>query len=701
MNVIKDLHNISTNVNLSFAEKVARLLAIGTEVLGLEMGIVSHIFDGTYRVIQAVSPNNEIVDGAEFALADTYCADAVNTKAIVAYSNIDVSPGASHPCYSLYPLKSYLAIPLQVDGQFYGTLNFSSITPKDTAFTSLDYDYLLLLGDWIGSEISRQRALSEMLKQKAALEEQHTLLNQITELAGVGTWELDYTTGKVIWSASLRKMVHLNESADVTPSTILKYISNNKARAYYEEKFYEIAKTGEDWTYELEIVTEIGETRWFENRAHPVLKDGKCIRIIGATRDITDRVYTTQSLRHKTELAEQALKARSEFLANMSHEIRTPIHGVQGMLETLSKTTLTTKQKKYTHVAMRSAELLLNIVNDILDFSKIDAGHMLYEEAPVSIKEMIEQQSPMFQKLAGNKGIDFITETSELSDKLVIADSLRLNQILINLLNNAVKFTKDGQVKIAARCKNYSPGRFKIKLIVSDTGIGISQAQQDVIFAPFLQAEESTQRRFGGTGLGLAIVSKIVAHYEGSIEVSSKVGEGSKFVVTLVLDCANLGAISDKKTQASQAPALGRDILGDSRVLVVEDNEINQIVIKEQLNEIGVNVELAENGERGVAKVKQAIDENHPYDLILMDCHMPVKDGLSATKEIRQLGDLGMRVPIVALTANALVGEKEKCMNAGMDDFISKPMGISRLSDCINFHLAHKYMNPKTQALNA
>ncbi|WP_282146542.1 PAS domain-containing hybrid sensor histidine kinase/response regulator [Alteromonas stellipolaris] len=687
MSIIKDLHQITTDGALSFSDKIDRLLEIGTKVLGLETGIVSYVHNENYTVVQVVSPLNEIEVGAEFPLSDTYCADTLHAKGIVAYKNVDVMPGNSHPCYALYTLKSYLATPIYVNASLYGTLNFSSTSSKYEDFSALDYDYLLLLADWIGAEVAREQALSEIISQKNALEEQNALLNQITELAGVGTWELDLEMNSLKWSASLKRMLQINEKQEITPSRALQFMANKKVRNVYESKMEEITTTGNDWAYEFEVITDAGEKRWLESRAHPIMKNGTCQKIIGATRDITERFNTTQSLKQKTAIAEQALKARSEFLANMSHEIRTPIHGVQGMLETLCGTSLNEKQKEYTHVAMRSSESLLNIVNDILDFSKIDSGHMTYDAEPVNLKELIEQQVPMFRRLADKKGIEFITETAAVSDTLFLADSLRLSQILMNLINNAVKFTEEGSIKISTRCTKYGAGRYRVKLIITDTGIGISEEQQKVIFSPFLQAEESTQRRFGGTGLGLAIVSNIVEHYDGNVEVSSAVGEGARFIVTMTLDCANAGTLKEKIIADNNTAPLCKRVLSESRVLVVEDNEINQIVIKEQLKEIGVSVELANNGALGLAKVKSAIARKKPYDLIFMDCHMPVMDGLMATKEIRVLDE---KIPIIALTANALSGEKEKCLRAGMDDFISKPVGVSRLGDCINYHLSNK-----------
>jgi CheY-like chemotaxis protein/anti-sigma regulatory factor (Ser/Thr protein kinase) len=383
----------------------------------------------------------------------------------------------------------------------------------------------------------------------------------------------------------------------------------------------------------------------------------------------------------------------------MSHEIRTPIHGVQGMLETLANTSLTSKQKQYLDIAVRSADSLLGIVKDVLDFSKIDSGHMGFEEAAVSLDEIIELQVPMFTRLAHKKGLALNINTKALKNTMFVADGLRLSQIIINLLTNAIKFTPNGSVALTTRCTEYGAGRFRVKIIVTDTGIGISQPQQEVIFTPFHQAEESTQRRFGGTGLGLAIVKKIVSHYGGNVEVASEIGKGAKFVVTLILNSADEIKRKDAlAVRANSSRKISREALEKARVLVVEDNEINQIVIKEQLKEIGVNVDLADNGERGVAKVKASIVEQRPYDLVFMDCHMPILDGLQATKCIRELGGQGEVMTIVALTANALNGEKEKCLQAGMNDFISKPVGTSRLRKCLQYHLALSEHALKTSA---
>ncbi|WP_394222842.1 ATP-binding protein [Alteromonas gracilis] len=693
MSIIKALQTISNDKALSFEKKLESLLSIGTKTLGLETGIVSCIKGDNYRVLSVVTPDNDIPLNTVFALPETYCADVVNSNAVVAYHNIEVSPGASHPCFEKYTLKSYLASPVQVHGEFFGTVNFSSLVPREVPFSSLEMDYLLLLASWIGNELERQQAMNNLNAQKAVLEERNSLLHQVTNLAGVGTWELNLDTGALIWCSALKRMLHVHTEKVLKPEDVIKFVVNDRQRSDYIESFKKMLKSGEGFTYELEVRTDAGETRWLESRAHPVMENGRCIKVIGATLDITQLYLDKAMLQQKTHIAESALKARSEFLANMSHEIRTPIHGVQGMLEALLNSPLNSIQLKHATIAMKSADSLLSIVNDILDFSKIDSGSMTFERSPTSLVETIEEQVPMFNSLAREKGIKLEVNTKGVDGKTFMADKLRLGQVLINLLNNAVKFTKEGKVTVEAKCTRYGAGRFLVKLIITDSGIGISKQQQKLIFSPFIQAESSTQRRYGGTGLGLSIVSQIVKHYDGKIEVSSDLGVGARFTVTLMLDDANDEAADEKASDKAPTYIPTREELSAMKALIVEDNEINQLVIKEQLKEVGITSELAENGKEALDSVKRALASKTPYAIILMDCHMPVMDGLEATRQIRALGDAACTIPIVALTANALIGDKEKCLKSGMDDFISKPVGVSRLKECVYRHLSKQLVS--------
>ena len=503
MSIIRDLQEISNDRVMSLDEKLENLLRIGTATLHLETGIVSNIRGDRYGVRSVVTPEDSIPKGAEFSLCDTYCADVASADSVVAYHNINIDPGASHPCFDKYTLKSYLAAPIRVSGEFYGTVNFSSLSPREEAFSALETDYLLLLSTWIGNELERQQALNNVNAQKAILEERNSLLNQITNLAGVGTWELNIDSGSVVWSGALKRMLHVHSERILKPEDIVSFIFDEAQREKYVIQFQEMIKTGKGFECELEVKTDAGEPRWLESRAHPIMENGRCIKVIGATVDITQMQIDKAVLQHKSELAESALKARGEFLANMSHEIRTPIHGVQGMLEALTATPLNAKQLELASIASQSADALLNIVDGILDYSKFGSGEVSFDEAPTSLTETIEEQLPMFSRLANEKGLEFSANIAAVKGLTFLVDKLRVGQILINLLNNAFKFTKEGSVALEAKCTRYGKGRYRVKLIVTDSGIGISAQQQKIIFTPFIQAESSTMRRFGGTGLGL------------------------------------------------------------------------------------------------------------------------------------------------------------------------------------------------------
>ena len=375
-------------------------------------------------------------------------------------------------------------------------------------------------------------------------------------------------------------------------------------------------------------------------------------------------------LQHKTNMAESALKARSEFLANMSHEIRTPIHGVQGMLEALLSSSLNSKQHELASIAMQSADALLGIVNDILDFSKIDSGNISFEEAPTNLAEVIEEQVPMFSRLAKEKGLELIISTTALNSKTFIADKLRIGQILINLLNNAIKFTKEGKITVDTKCTRYGKGRYRVKLIVTDSGIGISEQQQKIIFSPFMQAENSMQRRYGGTGLGLSIVKQLVGLMEGTIGVRSKEGQGSTF--WFEIPC-NLPSEEDLASLSSNAIDVAAEI-EPMNILVVDDNELNRVIMKRLLGDKGHLIDTAVNGEDALnaMKVKR-------YELVLMDVNMPVMDGIEATLEIKKPSSGFASTPVVALTATTQKTILDKCEQAGMDGHVLKPIDKSAL----------------------
>jgi two-component system, sensor histidine kinase len=376
------------------------------------------------------------------------------------------------------------------------------------------------------------------------------------------------------------------------------------------------------------------------------------------------------------EVAEAASHAKSEFLANMSHEIRTPMNGVLGVTDLLLQDKLSEKHKQLVQTIHASGKTLLYIINDILDFSKIEAGRLELENINFNLRDMADSIHDLFSYKASEKGLTLTSQVQEDIPKIVYGDPARLRQIIINLIGNSLKFTDHGSVHLNAELVEHKNGRCLLRFEIRDTGIGLTQEQMQGVFDTFSQADSSTTRKYGGTGLGLTISRQLVELMDGEIEVESELGRGACFSFTVLLqvpvDQETALSEYDQKQQESDP-----DICHyDCTVLLAEDNHTNQIVAEGMLNLLGCKVDLAVNGRQAVDAVKE-----NKYDLILMDCQMPELDGYSATGEIREFEQLieGSHTPIIALTAHAMSGDRERCLTAGMDDYLSKPLHQSQL----------------------
>ena len=413
------------------------------------------------------------------------------------------------------------------------------------------------------------------------------------------------------------------------------------------------------------------------------LMDGRTIKVayrpmpnggwVATHEDITESVRATADLKAAKEAAETASRAKSDFLAMMSHEIRTPMTGMMGMIDLLAGTSLDEEQRGMAEVARESSRNLLSVVNKILDFSKLEAGQLTPEAIGFSLDHTLKGVTGLLGPQAHSQGLDLDMSRADDIPPWLIGDPVRIGQILFNLVGNAIKFTAQGSVRIVASHRRLDSGRIELRIEVIDTGVGIPAEVQSTLFDPFTQADTSVSRRYGGTGLGLAICRQLSRAMGGDIGVESTTGRGSRFWFTVQCAVGERPQVASPPLQpaiAAEADALN--------ILVVDDTPIIRGLIAKLLSRQGYQPDLACNGRDAVAAV-----QSKSYDLVLMDMQMPELDGISATGEIRRLNGPARNVPIIALTANALVGQREICVAAGMNDFLTKPIDPDALQAAI------------------
>ena len=373
-----------------------------------------------------------------------------------------------------------------------------------------------------------------------------------------------------------------------------------------------------------------------------------------------------------------ASNSKSLFVAKVSHELRTPLNGVLGTTELLLDTELDERQKEYVDIARSAAESLLLVINDILDFSKIEAGSVDLESRAFSLPATVNEVCAMLAVAAREKGVEIVVEVDPTVPDWLRGDAGRVRQVLVNLVSNAVKFTDTGSVTISLTAIASSESAAHVRVDVLDTGIGIEPLALEHLFEPFTQADDSTSRRYGGTGLGLTISAQLVESMGGQIVAESEPGRGSRFSFELEFELAGVGAGDEPSRRDDERHP--RSFAGTRAplILVAEDNPVNQILVTRMIESLGYRAEVVKDG-------REAVDaaNRKRYDLVLMDCQMPELDGYEATRQIRRREAPGNRLPVVAMTAHSMAGDREKCIAAGMDDYISKPMRAGTLGETI------------------
>ena len=453
------------------------------------------------------------------------------------------------------------------------------------------------------------------------------------------------------------------------------------------ERLREAVRRGEPLRVELANYSASGEEYWVALDVSPLRSaTGELTGFVGVESDVTERHEAELLLERAREAAEESAREKAGFLATMSHEIRTPLNAVLGLTDLLLLTDLDEEQREYLETSERSGQHLLALVNDILDYSALEAGRLERSEEPFSPTTLVTEVVEMFRGDADKRGIELRLDLDGPLPPLVAGDPTQVRQVLVNLVGNALKFTEEGSVAVHVR-QEPGVGEDDVRpllVTIRDTGIGVPRWQIPLLFRSFSRGDVSTTRRFGGTGLGLAICRRLVEGMGGGIELTSEVGEGTCVQVVLPLPAL------DGELPATTAAAVGERDLSHLRVLVAEDDPVNQTVVTAMLARWGIVPDLAGNGQLAVEACREAA-----YDLVLMDVQMPVMDGLTAVAHVRA-SHVGEQPWIVALTANALRGDRERFLEAGMDDYISKPVSIDALRSALD-----RSTQPRPEALPA
>ena len=477
----------------------------------------------------------------------------------------------------------------------------------------------------------------------------------------IGVWHWNVKNDLLYWSKEQHEIYGFNKSETVTSSAQFNALMFSGDLKRIQDDLSASNKLEHEYDFQITRKND-GELRWIKSRAKNTFDSQGVLQYIsGVNIDITEQKLFEEKLIEAKTSAENAAKSRQQFLSNMSHEIRTPLNSILGFTNVLLKTELDVQQKEFLDAINTSGKSLNLLINDILDLAKVDAGKMTFETKPFEIRKSITALLHSFDMKIREKNLELVEVYDNKIPPILVGDLLRLNQIILNLISNAVKFTHKGKIKLTIKLLHEDKENVTIEFVVSDSGIGIADNKLNSIFNLFEQAEINTSTSYGGTGLGLSIVKQLVEGQGGSVSVKSKLGEGSVFSVILPFGKANL------KLEEEIILLDPVSEIKNPRVLVAEDVPLNQLLIKIILNDFGFEHEIVGNGKLAIEKM-----QTNTYDIILMDLHMPEVNGFEATEYIRKT--LKSYIPIIALTADVTTMDVSKCKEFGMDSYISKPI---------------------------
>lgn len=547
-------------------------------------------------------------------------------------------------------------------------------------------DYIpktLLTPDGISQSIRNVLKIHESVLQRKKTEQELSInakrLFEAQKLAKIGSWEINLNDGDVFFSEQFKTIFEIEEGCVPSLAQLKSRFNSSDDVELFESNLAYVKNSNSEIQFSHSLLSKDGTVKYI-NEYIKCLNDehNQPFKILGTIQDISDQKRIEKELILAKNIAEQSVRVKEQFLTNMSHEIRTPMNGIIGFARILEGTSLDSSQEQSVKAIKRAGKNLMVIINDILDFSKIEADKIVLEEVDFSLCKTIKTVIELLSTIAEEKNVKLLFEIDPKTNNFLVGDPTRLSQILINLVGNALKFTVEGSVKLIISQEEESEFDTFIRFTIIDTGIGIPENKIDSIFESFNQASNETTRRFGGTGLGLTITRKLIELHGSSIVVKSELEKGSEFTFSIryrKAEESNIDALAVTKE-------LSPEFLKDINILLVEDNELNQLLAIKIFERWDKEITVADNGKTAIDKI-----ENNDFDVILMDIQMPEMDGNELTRYIRKNMGAKANIPIIALTAHATAAEEKRCLENGMNDYISKPFHFSVLLEKMHNNL--------------